>query len=102
MKREMGNWDRRRMSIPYLNGALEFDEGVLLRGAARQEAVGKGGRDAKVIVAGLDARRGPRAQGKGGGGGEGDGAEGEDVDFAAAAAASRPSFILAAPFSPSA
>lgn len=42
----------------YLNGALELDKGVLLRGAARQEAVSRGGRNAKVIIPGLDARRG--------------------------------------------
>jgi hypothetical protein len=85
------------MYCTYLNGALELDEGMLLRGAARQEAVGSGRKDAKVIVPSLDAGRGSGPQGERRGGRQGDGPEGENVDFAAAL-----SFAASAAFSPGA
>ena len=47
---------------------------MLLRGAARKEAVGRGGRDAKVVVAGLDMGRGLGGHGMRGGHGERGGA----------------------------
>lgn len=84
-EREMGTY---HLGLAYLDGVLELDEGVLLRRAAREEAVGRGGRDAQVVVAGLDAGRGPRAQGERGRGREGDGGRGEHVQADVAAAAS--------------
>lgn len=57
----MATWTRRSLGggpgATYLNGALELDEGMLLRRASREEAPGRRDAGAEVVVAHFYLRR---------------------------------------------